>query len=142
MKTEDPVLRSRIMAAVGRQNTAPELLARSLLHRLGYRFTVEGPKNRVLPGRPDIVLPGRKTVIFVHGCFWHGHKKCGKFGPPKTRTDWWNVKIERNRERDRQATRAIQSRGWKVIIVWECELHPKNRDKFEGRLRREIPDRK
>jgi DNA mismatch endonuclease (patch repair protein) len=110
------------MSRIRSKDTKPELIVRSLLHAMGYRFTVNGPKNKQLPGKPDIVLPNYKTVIFVNGCFWHGHKGCKNFRLPKTRTEWWREKIGRTQERDQQAARKLRKFGWRVITVWECQL--------------------
>lgn len=114
--------RSYNMSRIRSKNTKPEVDVRSILHRLGYRFTVNGPKNTHLPGKPDIVLPKYNTVIFVHGCFWHGHKYCKDFRIPKTRTTWWTEKIEGNVRRDQRAQKALRELGWKVVVVWGCEL--------------------
>lgn len=114
--------RSWVMSRVSGKHTKPERLLRSLLHRLGYRFTVNGPKNKSLPGRPDIVLPSRKSVIFVHGCFWHRHPGCKTATTPKSNTAYWQAKFRRNVERDREAQDALQALGWQVIVVWECDL--------------------
>ena len=111
--------RSEIMRSIRASNTKPELLVRSVLHRLGYRFRLH---RKDLPGTPDIVLPGHRVVIFVHGCFWHGCEKCDKGTRiPKTNTEFWREKIERNRERDRQAIANLASTSWRVMIVWQCE---------------------
>ena len=99
-----PEKRSEVMSRIRSHNTKPELAVRSMLHGLGYRFTVNGPKNRALPGKPDIVLPKHRTVIFVHGCFWHGHENCPYFRIPKTRREQWTAKIKANRARDQSAT--------------------------------------
>jgi len=131
--------RRRIMSAIGRRNTGPEIIVRSILHQMGYRFTVDGPKNKSLPGRPDIVLPGRKTVVFVHGCFWHGHIACGKYHPTKTRKEFWQRKIERNQIRDTRLINTLRKMRWKVIVIWECELHPSIRKKLKQKLKRIIP---
>lgn len=123
-----PEARSRLMAKVGPQNTGPELRVRSLLHRMGYRFRVH---RKDLPGTPDIVLPGRKVVVFVHGCFWHGHEcRVGKM--PKSRTEYWGPKIEANRSRDVRKRRELRKLGWRVLEVWECDL------KDESKLARKI----
>jgi DNA mismatch endonuclease (patch repair protein) len=92
-----------------------------MLHRMGYRFTVNGPKNRCLPGKPDIVLPKHKTVVFVHGCFWHRHKGCKDASVPKTRTDWWLKKLDGNVARDLRNQSLLKKAGWMILIVWECE---------------------
>ncbi|MCH8540848.1 MAG: DNA mismatch endonuclease Vsr [Opitutales bacterium] len=114
--------RSYNMSRIRSKDTKPEILVRSMLHRLGYRFTVNGPKNKKLPGKPDIVLPKYKTVIFVHGCFWHGHDGCKHFRYPKTRTEWWRAKIEGNIARDKDRIDQLEELGWKVLVIWECEL--------------------
>lgn len=110
------------MSRIKGKNTKPERLVRSLLHGAGYRFTVNGPKNRKLPGKPDIVLPKYKSVIFVNGCFWHHHKNCKSAHIPKTRPEWWTAKFERNVANDRKNQAALAERGWNVIVIWECEL--------------------
>lgn len=114
--------RSYNMSRIRSKDTKPELMVRSMLHRMGYRFTVNGPKNRQLPGKPDIVLPKYKTVIFVHGCFWHAHENCKHFRLPKTRTEWWKAKLEGNALRDKKRVDELEAQGWKVLVVWECEL--------------------
>jgi len=112
-----PASRSALMSRIGSKNTAPELIVRRLLHRLGYRFRLH---RKELPGTPDIVLPGRKTVIFVHGCFWHAHGcKIGR--PPKTRPEFWGPKLARNRERDEDKAAKLVEMGWEVVTVWQCE---------------------
>lgn len=132
-----PKQRSKLMSAVKGKNTKPELLVRSLLHRNGFRFTVNGPQNRKLPGHPDIVLPKYKTVVFVHGCFWHCHKKCGAARIPSTNVTYWKKKLERNVERDEQNLRQLRKQGWRAIVVWECELKKTgqsfDKDYFRGK---------
>lgn len=116
-----PERRSWLMSQIRSSNTKPELAVRSLLHRLGYRFRLH---RRDLPGTPDIVLKRWMTVVFVHGCFWHGHR-CKRERMPKSRLDYWQPKIEANRLRDRRKRKALRALGWRVIEVWECELkHP------------------
>ena len=131
-----PEARSRLMSRIGPRDTSPELRVRSLLHRLGCRFRLHG---RDLPGTPDIVMPARGAVVFVNGCFWHGH--CCKIGRmPKSRLDYWGPKILANRRRDIRKTRQLRALGWRVITVRECELrHPL---KLEARLRRYFPPRR
>jgi DNA mismatch endonuclease (patch repair protein) len=124
-----PEHRSWNMSRIRNKDTKPEILVRSLLHRLGSRFTVNGPKNKKLPGKPDIVLPKYKTVIFVHGCFWHGHKNCKDFRIPKTRSEWWGEKLEGNVARDRKKQVELKKLGWKMKVIWTCQL--KTRSKAE-----------
>lgn len=111
--------RSKNMSRVRSRDTRPELMVRSLLHRAGYRFRVN---RRDLPGKPDIVLPRYETVIFVHGCFWHRHRNCKRTTMPATRKRFWKAKFEQNVARDKRAKKALRKLGWKVIIVWECEV--------------------
>lgn len=114
----DPGRRSRLMQRVKTKNTAPEKTVRSLLHRLGYRFFLH---RKELPGTPDIVFPRRRVVIFVHGCFWHGHG-CHLGRLPKSRLDYWGPKIAANRERDDRNVQLLRAQGWRVATVWQCEL--------------------
>ena len=111
--------RSWNMSRIRGKDTKPEVLLRSLLHRAGYRFRLHGPD---LPGKPDIVLRKYKTVIFVHGCFWHRHEGCPGATTPKTRTEFWNAKFRGTVERDRRKKAELERIGWKVLTVWECEL--------------------
>ena len=107
------------MRAVRNKNTTPELRIRSLVHSLGYRYLLHVGS---LPGKPDLVFPGRQKVIFVHGCFWHKHRcRHGKISPT-TNTDYWNDKRNRNAQRDQTQIRALRASGWQVLVVWECEL--------------------
>ena len=106
------------MSGIRGRNTKPELLIRSSLHRLGFRFRLHGRK---LPGRPDVVLPKHRAVVLVHGCFWHGHD-CTYFHWPKTRREFWREKIMANRRRDRRVLRELQEDGWRLFTVWECAL--------------------
>lgn len=111
--------RSWNMAQIKGKDTKPEVLVRSMLHRAGYRFR----KNvKGLPGKPDIVLPKYRTVIFVHGCFWHRHKSCKDATTPKTNKAFWNQKFARNVSNDRKHARELKKLGWKVVTVWECQL--------------------
>ena len=104
------------MSRIGPKDTSPELIVRSTLHRLGYRFRLHVKK---LPGKPDIVLAKHRTVIFVHGCFWHRHKGCKQASTPKSNQAFWQEKFARNVERDRRNVRSLKQLGWKVIIIWE-----------------------
>ncbi len=111
------------MSRIRSKDTKPEVLVRKFLFSKGYRYRLHDKK---LPGKPDIVLPKYKTVIFVHGCFWHGHDGCRYYVVPKTRTDWWLAKITSNISNDRKSTEKLTLAGWKVIEIWECDLK-KNR---------------
>jgi DNA mismatch endonuclease (patch repair protein) len=122
------------MARVGRRDTKPELMVRSALHRAGYRFRV---CRSDLPGSPDIVLPRFRIVIFVHGCFWHQHPDCGRAAKPKSNLAFWEEKLARNRERDITATAQLLAGGWRVLVVWECELRSVG---WETRLMECLPE--
>lgn len=110
--------RSWNMSRIQSKNTQPEMAVRSLLHKMGYRFRVHSAR---LPGRPDIVLPKYKTVIFVHGCFWHRHPNCKYAYQPKSRQDFWEKKFRQNVERHESVYRQLQDMGWRVVVIWECE---------------------
>jgi len=114
--------RSWVMSQVGGKNTGPELLVRSMLHRMGYRFRLH---RRDLPGCPDIVLPKHRKVVFVHGCFWHGHENCARASRPATRRGFWDAKLDANEERDKRAKDELERLGWQVLIVWECQTGDK-----------------
>ena len=114
----DAKTRSRMMSGIRSRNTKPEMLVRRLLHHQGFRFRIH---VRDLPGRPDIVLSKYHAVIFIHGCFWHGHG-CPLFKVPGTRTDFWLEKSDRNRANDAKASDALLAAGWRVAVVWECAL--------------------
>lgn len=117
--TVSPEKRSSMMSAVHGKDTLPELRVRKALHAAGFRFRLY---RKDLPGRPDIVLPKHKLVVFVHGCFWHGHQGCKRAKLPSTRTDYWAAKIARNTERDSLAVEELRQRGWRVAVVWGCYL--------------------
>jgi DNA mismatch endonuclease, patch repair protein len=123
--------RSEVMSRIRSHDTQPELTVRSLLHRKGYRFRLH---VKGLPGRPDIVLSRQKTVLFVHGCFWHRHERCRFAYMPKSRVKFWTDKFDANVTRDRLAKRALSGLGWHTITIWECEL--RNLDKLSHRLDR------
>lgn len=114
-----PQTRSYNMSRIRSKDTKPELQVRKYLHALGFRFRLH---KKELPGKPDIILPKYKTVVFVHGCFWHGHKFCKYFKLPGTNTLWWLDKINRNRENDKKAIKSLKNDGFRVIIIWECDL--------------------
>jgi DNA mismatch endonuclease (patch repair protein) len=122
--------RRRIMRAIKSRDTAPELFVRRLAHRMGYRFRLH---RKDLPGTPDLVFPGMRKAIFVHGCFWHSHD-CGEGARvPKQNRSYWKKKLARNTERDEAAHEALTALGWKVTVFWECEL--RNRERIERQLR-------
>lgn len=121
--------RSRLMSRIGSKHTQPELMVRSLLHRLGYRFRLH---RKDLPGKPDIGFIGRKKAVFVHGCFWHGHD-CNIGRLPKSNFEFWSAKIERNRERDGRKISDLEQIGWTGLEVWQCEL--KDFQSLEAKLR-------
>lgn len=116
--------RHRCMAAIRGKDTKPELIVRKFLFARGFRYRLNHPR---LPGHPDIVLRKYRTVIFVNGCFWHGHEGCKHYVIPKTNVSFWQAKIERNRNRDAENLRSLYSMGWHCITVWECQLKPKQR---------------
>lgn len=120
--------RSQMMAGIKAKNTVPEMLIRKRLHSLGYRYRLHGT---ILPGKPDLILKKYNAVIFVNGCFWHGHD-CHLFKLPKTRTEFWQNKIEENRKRDRKVLDELLNSGWRVAIIWECALKGKNRLDFNA----------
>ncbi|CAB1129414.1 Very-short-patch mismatch repair endonuclease (G-T specific) [Candidatus Hydrogenisulfobacillus filiaventi] len=113
-----PLSRSEIMARIRSKDTKPEWRVRRALWAMGVRYRLHDPR---LPGRPDIVLPRSRQVIFVHGCFWHGHEGCPRHRIPKTNSMWWEQKIRANRARDARVTEAVRAAGWAVTIIWECE---------------------
>ena len=118
MEKMSPEKRSKIMASIGSRDTKPEILLRSLLHREGFRFRVH---KKGLPGRPDILLPKFGTIIFVNGCFWHNHG-CKFSHIPETRRQFWEEKLGRNKQRDKENTKALAKLGFRVAVVWECTL--------------------
>ncbi|HWE47500.1 MAG TPA: DNA mismatch endonuclease Vsr [Caulobacteraceae bacterium] len=125
--------RSQVMARVKGKDTTPELAVRRLLTRLGLRYRLH---RKDLPGKPDVVMAGRRTVVCVHGCFWHGHDCARGARVPKANNAYWVEKIARNKTRDERAAAALAGAGWKTITVWECEL--KDEAKLEKRLKRAL----
>lgn len=113
-----PAQRRACMQAVKGKNTTPERIVRSMLHRLGCRFALH---RADLPGKPDIVMPARDAIVFVHGCFWHGHGCARGKRQPTSNAPYWRAKIQRNRNRDRRASAALRCAGWRILIVWECQ---------------------
>lgn len=120
--------RSQMMAGIKAKNTKPEMVIRQRLHALGYRYRLHEAK---IPGKPDIVLKKYNALIFIHGCFWHGHE-CDLFRLPKTRTEFWHNKIEENRRRDDRVLSELLASGWRIAIIWECAIRGKNRINFDG----------
>jgi len=121
--------RSEIMSHIQGKDTKPEKLVRSLLHRMGYRFRLHVDS---LPGKPDIVLQRHKKVIFVNGCFWHGHKSCKRASCPQSNAEFWNQKIKSNIARDRKTRKDLQLQGWAVLVIWQCQT--KNLTALQNRL--------
>ena len=130
-----PSQRHRNMAAIRSASTKPERRLRHALWHQGFRYRIN---DNSLPGRPDIVLPKYRTVIFVHGCFWHGHKECKYYTIPKTNTEFWVAKVARNQKRDQEVWRKLEAKGWSVIIVWECQLKKANLEETIDRVAGEI----
>jgi DNA mismatch endonuclease (patch repair protein) len=126
---EDPETRSRTMRAVKGKNTTPELVVRRLVHSMGYRYRLH---RQDLPGKPDMVFPRLRKIIFVHGCFWHGHDCARGARMPKANQDYWQKKISGNSSRDASSIAALRSQGWRVAVIWECEL--KDMAQVKGRL--------
>ena len=134
-----PQIRSRMMSGIRDRNTRPEMTVRSFLHRSGFRFRLH---RRGLPGRPDIVLPRWHAVVFVHGCFWHGHEGCRYFKLPKTCEAFWAAKIESNIRRDAVVIERLLEAGWRVGVVWECALRDQPAaalSSLQGFIRSECP---
>lgn len=125
MDVHDPETRSYNMSRIKGKDTKPEMLVRKYLFAHGFRYRLN---VKTLPGKPDIVLPKYKTVIFVNGCFWHGHKGCRYFTLPKTNTEWWLNKIKDTQKRDKEKEIELNVAGWRVITIWECELKPRKRE--------------
>ncbi|QHL88228.1 DNA mismatch endonuclease Vsr [Nibribacter ruber] len=128
-------VRSFNMSQIKGKNTKPEVLVRKFLFSKGFRFRLHDKK---LLGKPDIILPKYKTVIFVHGCFWHCHNGCKYFVVPKTRTDWWLNKLQTNRKKDEENENLLVERGWKVLTIWECELKSKTKEVTLVKLEEEL----
>lgn len=122
----EPEIRSYNMSQIKGKDTKPEIIVRKYLHAEGFRFRLH---TKYLSGKPDIVLKKFNTVIFIHGCFWHGHEGCKYFVVPKTRTQWWLDKITRNKTKDNENVRILQENGWRIITIWECELKKDIRQK-------------
>lgn len=123
------------MSRIKGKNTKPEILVRKFLFSHGIRYRLH-VKN--LPGKPDMVFPKYKKILFIHGCFWHGHEECKYFAIPKTRTEWWLNKINRNKEKDIESVSELKKMGWKIITIWECEVKSNKKDKTFKKLLREF----
>jgi len=121
----DSITRSRMMSGIKGRNTKPELLIRSLLHKKGFRFRLH---VKDLQGKPDIVLPKYRAILFIHGCFWHGHENCRLFKLPNTRTEFWQNKIFRNQVNDSKAQELLLAAGWRVGTIWECATRKSKKD--------------
>ena len=130
MDTLTPAQRSERMGRVKNKGSKAELLVRSLVHRLGYRFRLH---RAGLPGKPDLVFPARRKVMFVHGCFWHGHT-CGRGFRPASNADFWAAKIDGNKARDRRSVPALHAQGWRMLTVWECAAQPRKIKALQTRL--------
>ena len=117
-----PAMRSQNMSRIRSQDTSPELRVRSLIHRAGYRYRLH---VKEMPGKPDIVMPRYRTAILINGCFWHRHPNCRYATTPKTNTDYWQRKFERNVARDRTAHDELARNGWKILVIWECQTRDK-----------------
>lgn len=107
------------MSKIGPKDSKPELFVRSMIHRMGYRFRLH---RKDLPGTPDLVFPKYNSVIFIHGCYWHGHKNCKKASIPETNTKFWKNKIQKNKERDKTNINELKKLGWDVLVIWQCEI--------------------
>ena len=118
------------MRRIGSKNTKPELLVRKLFYAMGIRYRLHDPR---LPGKPDMVFRGRRKILYVHGCFWHHHDDCTTWHMPKSRTGYWRDKLRRNKQRDQEHLECLQSDGWQVMVIWECEL--KDTGSLRNRLR-------
>jgi DNA mismatch endonuclease (patch repair protein) len=125
--------RSQIMSKISGKETKPEILVRKSLFAQGFRYR---KNDKRFPGKPDIVLPKYKTVIFVHGCFWHCHQGCKKSALPQTNHEFWKNKIQRNADRDKLNQKELKKLGWKIIIIWQCQI--RNRELFEETIKQTV----
>jgi DNA mismatch endonuclease (patch repair protein) len=131
MDTFTPAERSAVMRRIRAKDTKPEMAVRSMVHRLGFRYALH---RRDLPGNPDLVFPARGRVIFVHGCFWHGHTCRAGRNRPSSNQSYWTAKLNRNQARDAANRRRLRNLGWQTLVVWECEL--KDSDRLRARIAR------
>ena len=123
--------RSYNMSMIRSKDTKPEIMVRKFLFGNGFRYKLH---DKMLPGKPDLVFPKYKTVVFIHGCFWHGHEGCKYFVVPKTHTQWWLEKINRNKQLDTENSRKLKKLGWKILTVFECKLKSRVREKTLNQL--------
>lgn len=128
-------IRSYNMSRIKGKDTKPEILVRKFLFSQGFRYRLHDKK---FPGKPDLVFPKYKKLVFIHGCYWHGHEGCKYFVPPKTRTEWWMNKINENKKRDERNIAELKKIMWQPIIIWECELKPDKREKTLEKLVRKL----
>ena len=125
--------RSAVMRAVRGVDTKPEVAVRRLVHALGFRYRLH---VRKLPGAPDLVFPRLKRVIFVHGCFWHRHRCEAGRSTPASRVEYWQAKFAANQRRDRRSRRQLRALGWEVLVLWECQIRPRSRQRLQGKIER------
>jgi DNA mismatch endonuclease (patch repair protein) len=123
--------RSQVMSKIKDKDTKPEKIIRTMLHNMGYRFRLH---RRDMPGNPDIVLPKYKKVIFVHGCFWHGHKGCARAKRPSSNENFWSEKLAKNMERDKKNQKELIKLGWNYLIIWQCQIKKVNSEKIAQRI--------
>ncbi|MCB0485286.1 MAG: DNA mismatch endonuclease Vsr [Flavobacteriaceae bacterium] len=131
-------IRSYNMSRIKGKDTKPEILVRKFLFSQGFRYRLHDKK---LPGKPDLVFPKYKKVVFIHGCYWHGHDGCKYFVLPKTRTEWWLNKINENKKRDEKNIAELKNNMWQSVIVWECEIKPDKREKTLKKLIKELKNK-
>ena len=128
----EPEVRSYNMSQIKGKDTKPEMVVRRFLHANGFRYRLHGKyKGKTLPGKPDIVLPKYNTVIFVHGCFWHGHEGCKYAKLPENNNKWWHEKILKNKNRDLLNEKKLEEKSWKIIVLWQCQLKQKAENKLD-----------
>ena len=138
MDVHSKVVRSYNLSRIKGKDTKPEILVRKFLFTKGLRYRLHDKK---MAGKPDIVLAKYRTVVFIHGCFWHGHEGCKYFVLPKTRTDWWLSKINKNKEKDNDTILKLNKEGWHAIVVWECDLKSKKKQEVLNDLYKKIVNR-
>lgn len=132
----NPATRSRMMSRIRGKNTKPELIVRSYLHRMGLRYRIHGH----LPGKPDLVFPKYHTVVFVHGCFWHRHKGCRHATTPASNITFWQAKFKDNVRHDEHVRKELSKLGWRVLIIWSCELSERHLQALATKIRQNIND--